>query len=71
MPKLPGQAYVQRRIIWVESCAECPYRGGDAIVPVCNGKNESRKRFGDGKELPNFYPRVPDWCPLDGADACG
>ena len=70
MPKIDGQAYIQRRIIWVDDCSECPYVKGDAIVPLCFGINKSRNRHGNGRELPNFYPKVPDWCPLDGADIC-
>ena len=70
MPKIDGQAYIQRRIIWVDNCSECPYSRGNAIVPVCRGVKNTRKGLGKPRDLPNFYPKVPDWCPLDGADIC-
>lgn len=66
MPKIEGQAYIQTRIIFVDNCEECPYTKDK----YCYGINKSRKRNGGGRELPTFYPIVPDWCPLDGADIC-
>lgn len=72
MPKIriDGQAYIQRRIIFVDNCNECPYMAGDALVPKCCGINKSQNRYGNGRELPSFFPKVPDWCHLDGADIC-
>lgn len=71
MPKIDGQAYTQERIIFVDNCNECPYVQGNALAPLCFGINKSRGRYEKGRELPAFFPRVPEWCPLENADICG
>lgn len=65
MPVEDKPAYIQTRIIFVANCEVCPYRRGDALVPICRGVRRSIAgvNLGKPRELPNFFPKIPDWCP--------
>lgn len=59
-----------KKIIFVDSCKECPYRFEGAIVSYCNGQYLPRGKVVRNKPLVDSLDEIPEWCPLEGADIC-